>query len=169
MTLGDGSVVWTNLAVREQSSVLTLVLNYGGDSRSSGGPEVPFRSGPEVDIERGANVSFPSQWSVPGRTGWTGRINAGEVESAVEVRRLDHTSERWENLWFSREALIPWFMWGSNCILNFGPGGFVLHPASYVRQEGERIGSSWLEASCSLEFNPPLTSKSQFIEQYFRV
>jgi hypothetical protein len=124
----------------------------------------------KISSEKLASHFRPSGVS-RGRTGWTGRANTGEVESAVEVRRLDLTSERYSEkiCGFSQGALIPWFVWGSNCILSFGPGGFVLHPASRVRKEGKTVGSSWLEASCSPEFNPPLVSRSLFIEQYFRI
>jgi hypothetical protein len=63
--------------------------------------------------------------------------------SAVEEQRLDRTSERYseKSVFFSRVALFPWFVWGSNCSLSVGPGGFVLHPARYVRQADEAVGS----------------------------
>jgi hypothetical protein len=42
-----------------------------------------------------------------GCTGWTGRAKTGEVESAVVVRRLDLTSERYSEIicdFFSRSS-----------------------------------------------------------------
>jgi hypothetical protein len=47
-----------------------------------------------MSSEKLASRFHPSRVS-RGRTGWTGRVNTGEVESAVEVRRLDLTSERY--------------------------------------------------------------------------
>jgi hypothetical protein len=153
---------WSRLASGSWVRLWTLELNTVEGSRYSGGSQ--YDSG--VDLKKISSEKLASRFRPSGksrgRTGWGGRVNTGEAESAAQVRRLDLTSERYSEkiCGFSRGALISWFLWESNCVLSFGPGGFVLHPASYVRQEGERVGSSWLEASCSLEFNPPLISRS---------
>jgi hypothetical protein len=69
----------------------------------------------KISSEKLATRFRPSEKS-RGRTGWTDRVNIGKAESAVEVRRLDLTSEGYSEkiCGFSRGALIPWFVWGSN-------------------------------------------------------
>jgi hypothetical protein len=194
MTLGGWGVVWTDLAVRVVVFFLILELDAVERSQYSGRPVALFKGGPEENTDRETSGWFRPRgedWlDKPCPLWWRGvycrgaevrpdgavRKSGGFLEelcfpdscgdrtvgSAVEERTLDLASVRYceEICGFSRGALFPWFVRGSNGILSVGPGVCELHPARYVRRR---------RASGNLEFNLPLTSKPQFIEQYFRV